>query len=303
MALATKPKPSGTIHKKRTGQHHRHSKHYVKTYWPYLPLLAIVGLGLLVNSVWSHQSNVLGYATDMSAQTLLADTNAQRATYHENALSLNPTLSRAAQAKAADMAARDYWSHDTPDGRTPWTFFTAAGYSYQRAGENLAYGFDSAPQTLTAWMNSPTHRANILESEYTQVGFGIINIPDYRGNGPETLVVAFYAEPATVATASAPVTRQTAPVENSVLSPSEPSTQRVARIQLLTGGNAQWSVFALSIIMSVAAVIFIIRHGLFWHRTLVKSEAFIIHHPLLDIVVVSIGTVSVLLSQSAGFIR
>lgn len=303
MALATKPKPSGTIHKKRTGQHHRHSKHYIKTYWPYLPLLLIVGLGFLANSVWPHQGDVLGYATDMSAQRLLADTNVQRANYHEKALSLNPTLTQAAQAKAADMAARNYWSHNTPDGKTPWAFFTAAGYHYQRAGENLAYGFDTASQTLTAWMNSPEHRANILEGDYTQVGFGIINVPNYRGAGPETLVVAFYAEPVLVQTASAPITHQAAPVESSSLKQSEPASQPVARIQILTDGQAPWSVFALSIVVSAAVILFVIRHGLLWHKALVRSEAFIIHHPLLDIVVVSIGTVGVLLSQNAGFIR
>lgn len=52
MALATRPKPT-VHHKKRQAQHHRHSKHYLKAYWPYIPVLMIVGTGAIVNKLWS----------------------------------------------------------------------------------------------------------------------------------------------------------------------------------------------------------------------------------------------------------
>lgn len=336
MTLATKQKPSGPVHRKRTGQHHRHSKHYVKTYWPYLPLLAVVGLGLFLNSAWPKHTSVLGYATDMSIQSLLNDTNSQRNGNGQANLQLNGQLDAAAQAKANDMAARDYWSHNTPDGKTPWTFITNAGYSYQTAGENLAYGFDTASATVTGWMNSPEHRANILNTTYKQVGFGIANATNYQGSGPETIVVAMYADPAgaTVAkatpvqsapvqstytaphttptvtrTTTAPTKTATTPTASSKLTAApqqvnlEPAAQPVSRIQLLTGGQAPWSMFALSLIISLAIVVFIIRHGLFWHRALVKSEQFVIHHPMLDIIVAAVGMFGYILSQSAGFIR
>lgn len=180
---------------RRTGHHQHKRKHFHKTYWPYLPMLAIVGLGLLFNAMWPAYKSVLGYATDMSAARLLTDTNQQRIDNGLDALSLNQKLTNAAQAKAEDMAAKDYWSHDTPDGKTPWSFILAAGYNYQTAGENLAYGFGSADDTVTAWMNSPEHRANILNTSYTDVGFAFINIPDYQNSGPETLVVAEYGSP------------------------------------------------------------------------------------------------------------
>jgi hypothetical protein len=134
----------------------------------------------------------------MSIQSLLDDTNTQRINNGVAALALNGLLDNAAQAKANDMAARDYWSHNTPDGQTPWTFMDAAGYKYQLAGENLAYGFATAADTLTGWMNSPGHRANILNGGYTEVGFGYINIANYQGTGPETLVVAMYGAPSSV---------------------------------------------------------------------------------------------------------
>jgi len=194
-------------HKKVSGSHHRRSKAYNKTYWPYLPMVAIVIVGALFNTVINGKHSVLGYATDMSVSELLIDTNSQRESNGETDLSLNGQLNNAAQSKANDMAARDYWSHNTPDGQTPWSFMSAAGYNYQLAGENLAYGFTTASETITGWMNSPEHRANILNAGYKEVGFGFINIANYQGTGPETLVVAMYGtqpapKPAPVAAAT-----------------------------------------------------------------------------------------------------
>jgi hypothetical protein len=213
--VATKSKRTPPRHHlKRTGQHHKSSKHYSKTYWPYLPLLVIVILGIAFSSWWSGaQRNVLGYATDVSVTSLLDGTNAQRGSNGLGALALNGQLNAAAQAKANDMAARDYWSHNTPDGATPWTFIVRAGYGYQAAGENLAYGFGSSSDTISGWMNSAEHRANILNGNYADVGFGIANAANYQGTGPETIVVAMYGKPvAAVAPVpkAAPVTPQPA---------------------------------------------------------------------------------------------
>ena len=337
MTLVARPKPHGPTHKKRNGQHHRHNHSYVKTYWPYLPMLLIVGLGLVLNSAWPVKHSVLGYATDMSVQNLLDDTNAQRASNGEGALGLNALLDQAAQAKANDMAARDYWSHDTPDGQTPWSFITATGYSYTAAGENLAYGFDTAANTLTGWMNSTEHRDNILNAGYKEVGFGIANSPDYQNSGPETIVVAMYATPtgasvaaaiprpattklavtqpaSSPAPASTPTPTTTAvptiqPSKSSAKTPStialapEPAPRSISRIQLMSNQQAAWSAFALSLITSVAIVLFVLRHGLYWRRVFVKGEAFVMHHPLLDIAIVAITTIGIILTRTAGVIR
>ncbi|MBC7581436.1 hypothetical protein H7097_01030 [Aeromicrobium sp.] len=197
MTLVAPRKPPAH-HKKAVGRHHRPSKTYHKPYWPYLPLIAIVIVGLLFSNsgLLPGRPSVLSYATEMSIQGLLDSTNSQRISNGIGALALNGTLDTAAQAKANDMAARDYWSHNTPDGKAPWTFMDAAGYSYQLAGENLAYGFTTTGDTLTGWMNSPGHRANILNGGYTEVGFGFIDIANFQGSGPETLVVAMYGAPA-----------------------------------------------------------------------------------------------------------
>lgn len=217
------PRRPTTTHKKRVGKHRKHSKDYTKAYWPYLPIIAILVVGLFANT-WLGRSHhdVLGYATEMSVQNLLDGTNNQRIANGLGSLALNGKLNQAAQAKANDMAARDYWSHNTPDGQTPWTFITAAGYDYQAAGENLAYGFATSNDTITGWMNSPGHRANILNSNYIDVGFGIINIPNYQNSGPQTLVVAFYAHPATVTATPPPAPTTTQPVASAT--PSSQST-------------------------------------------------------------------------------
>lgn len=212
MALATKTRqPTAIHHRKRTGSHHRkQAKHYGKTYWPYLPLLGIVGFGFLLNSLWWQppQGSVLAYATNTSAGGLLQATNTQRVAAGEPSLTANAQLTSAAQAKANDMAARDYWSHSTPDGHEPWWFVTNAGYQYQSTGENLAYGFDNSQATINGWMNSSGHRANILNADYQDVGFGIVNVEHYQGTEPQTIVVALYGKPlnaaAAIATAQPP---------------------------------------------------------------------------------------------------
>jgi hypothetical protein len=95
------------------------------------------------------------------------------------------------------MIANDYWAHDAPDGTTPWFFVAQAGYDYLSAGENLAHGFATSDETVNSadgWMNSPLHRANIMNASYEEVGFGIANGANFQG-GESTVVVAMYGDP------------------------------------------------------------------------------------------------------------
>lgn len=138
-------------------------------------------------------SNILGYATDITVEKLYQLTNQQRQKYGLPALNLNEKLSQAAYKKAQDMFARNYWAHYGPDGTTPWEFILSSGYRYEYAGENLAKNFLFSDGVVSAWMNSPTHRENILRKEYTDVGFAVVN-----GvlNGEETtLVVQMFGKP------------------------------------------------------------------------------------------------------------
>ncbi|MFI5275245.1 MAG: CAP domain-containing protein [Candidatus Saccharimonadales bacterium] len=302
MVLVAKPKRTPTIHhKKRSGLHHKQSKHYAKPYWPYLPLIAIVGIGILINSAWSHQIHgVLGYSTNVSSTQLLADTNTQRELNDDSSLALNSQLTQAAQTKANDMATRNYWSHNSPDGRTPWSFISASGYQFAAAGENLAYGFNSSNDIMNGWMNSPEHRTNVLNKVFTQIGFGIANAPNYQGHGPETVVVAMYGEPASlVSTDNAPVS---APSSMPAVVVSAPKATNVSRMQAVSV-QEPWAIFLVSVVTALAIVWFILRHGLILRRAFVKSEAFVIRHPFFDVVVIVVATFGVLLTRTAGFIH
>jgi len=99
-------------------------------------------------------------------------TNEEREDLSAPILQRNATLDRAAQLKAKHMAENEYFSHFSPDGVSPWYWFDQAGYSYAHAGENLAIHFTDSSEVVEAWMKSPTHRANIVNSNYLEIGVG-----------------------------------------------------------------------------------------------------------------------------------
>ncbi len=137
--------------------------------------------------------NVLGFATDITVEKLYELTNFERKKNGLPPLSYSRQLSEAAQRKATDMFAKNYWAHYAPDGTTPWDFILSTGYRYEYAGENLAKNFLFSQGVVDAWMASPTHRENILRKDYTEIGFAIVN-----GvlNGEETtLVVQMFGKP------------------------------------------------------------------------------------------------------------
>ena len=117
--------------------------------------------------------------TDLSAGTLtrsgiIADTNAERTSRSLSALTESAQLDASAQAKADDILARQYFEHVAPDGTTVSMLVTDQGYAYIRIGENLALGdFSGDQDVVTAWMNSPEHRANMLFPEYRNIGVGV----------------------------------------------------------------------------------------------------------------------------------
>jgi uncharacterized protein YkwD len=145
-------------------------------------------------------SAVAGDATqaaigNFSVQGLLAQSNAMRANNAKGALTLNSKLNASAKAKCNDMVAKNYWAHNAPSGTQPWTFFKSVGYAYTKAGENLAYGFSDNALVVTGWMNSPGHRANLLDGDFKEVGFGICESPNFDNKGHEIIVVQHLATP------------------------------------------------------------------------------------------------------------
>ena len=102
--------------------------------------------------------------------TLVGLANADRASESLPPLTVDPKLVAAAQAKADDMAKKGYFAHTSPEGVDPWYWFKQEGYQFIYAGENLAVDFSDSGDVNTAWMNSPEHRANLLDQRYTQIG-------------------------------------------------------------------------------------------------------------------------------------
>ncbi|KKQ38704.1 MAG: hypothetical protein US54_C0005G0017 [Candidatus Roizmanbacteria bacterium GW2011_GWA2_37_7] len=152
-------------------------------------LVLTVGITHLQNS----NGSILGYATDITTLKLLELTNQERSNQGMDSLQNNEKLEQAAQAKAKDIFEKDYWSHYGPSGETPWEFILGSGYQYEYAGENLAKNFLFSDGVMKAWMDSETHRDNILRKEYTDVGFAIVN---GMLNGEETtLVVQMFGKP------------------------------------------------------------------------------------------------------------
>ncbi|WP_327715147.1 CAP domain-containing protein [Streptomyces sp. NBC_00490] len=99
-------------------------------------------------------------------------TNRERARHGLPPLTVDPFLTTAAQAHSADMIARDFYSHTSPDGSQPWDRAAAAGSGRRSIGENIACGQRSPAEVVEGWMNSPGHRANILKPGFTHIGIG-----------------------------------------------------------------------------------------------------------------------------------
>lgn len=138
----------------------------------FLSLLLVLSttLTILVNT---YHPEVLGVSYSISDTELLNLVNYERAQRGLSGLVLNPQLTEAAKAKSAHMFSNNYWAHYAPDGTTPWSFIKSSGYNYLYAGENLAKGFTNSSDAVNAWMNSPTHRENLLSPQFKDVGFSI----------------------------------------------------------------------------------------------------------------------------------
>ena len=337
----------------RNSHHHTKPKSlnrraFDRVYWPYIPLVLaislLLGLGASSGNLQAYVRHpggrVLAYADSMTISGLLADTNASRAANGVAALSLNQKLDAAAQANADDMAARNYWSHNTPEGNPPWIWVTAQGYAYQKLGQNLATGFSDEQSTIDGWMNSPPHRENLLDPDFTDVGFGFANCPNYTaaGGGPMTIIVAFYGEPQVLAAATPaptqPASPPSAPAPASQPQPAEspappavstpsdskplshpvntttgtnsaPAPQvKQSRIQLALA-NSKLAPAATSVSVIAALIIFGLwtgRHLLALRKFLLKGERYALSHPLTDIALLVIACLLFILSQTAGLV-
>ncbi|MGR4880158.1 CAP domain-containing protein [Streptomyces sp. LARHCF249] len=119
-----------------------------------------------------------GSASGDSESAVLALVNKERAAAGCGPLAANAQLTAAARAYSDTMARSGVMSHTGPDGSTMTTRVEAAGYGWSRLGENIARGQADADAVMNAWMNSPGHKANILNCAFREIGIGV-----HKGDG------------------------------------------------------------------------------------------------------------------------
>ena len=193
------------FHPRRSNNHRPHLLHAESLFGMMMMAIAFVAVLSITTQIWSGTTGrVLGFATTITADQVIAQTNVRRSALGLPPLTTSTVLAQAAQLKAQDMFANQYWAHTSPQGKEPWDFIRTSGYNYQAAGENLARDFMSTPDMINAWMNSPSHRANIVNPRYQEIGIAVVN---GTLDGTETtLVVQMFGRPrdVTVAPAIAP---------------------------------------------------------------------------------------------------
>lgn len=168
---------------------HPHNNHKAKILQP-RSLVILIGLFIMgravVDMTVGLKPGVLGYASQIDPEKIIELTNKERLNAGLTVVKENTELDQAALAKATDMFENNYWAHVSPTGTEPWYFITQSGYKYQHAGENLARDFSNPTDVVKAWMASPTHRQNLLDDRYKDIGVAVM---DGYINGVETTLV------------------------------------------------------------------------------------------------------------------
>ncbi len=166
----------------------------------------------IIKTLTITKPGILGYSSEITAQKVFDQTNIERQKNGLPPLVYNETLSKSAKAKAEDMFANDYWAHNSPQGKNPWTFFDQVGYKYSVAGENLAKDFNNTDSLMKAWMASPTHKANIVHNSYQEIGIAVVN--GTLGGIKTTLVVQHFGTPINSSVASKDTTQPIIETDN-----------------------------------------------------------------------------------------
>lgn len=149
-------------------------------------ILIFILLQVSFSIVSLTKPGVLGISGDIDTKQVIEMTNKEREKQGLPSVRENEALDKAARLKAENMFAENYWSHFAPSGKTPWDFILGSGYKFTYAGENLAKNFYNSKDVVDAWMASPTHRENLLNSKYEDIGVAVV---DGVLNGQKTTIV------------------------------------------------------------------------------------------------------------------
>lgn len=133
----------------------------------------------------NSEKKVLGTSINLDSEKIIALTNKERLTINLDTLKFNEKLTRAAEKKLENMFSEGYWDHTSPKKISPWNFILEENYDYHYAGENLAKDFLTEEELVKAWMDSPDHKANILNNNYKEIG---VAIGTGKLNGKQTIL-------------------------------------------------------------------------------------------------------------------
>lgn len=173
------------------GNNHRPKGLQPKALASYVVVVVMVKL-LITGALFVAYPNHAQLANRI-ADDVLTLTNQERTEAGLDPYSYNPTLEAAAKAKVTDMVEKQYFAHISPDGAYPWQWIDKDNYNYAYMGENLAMDFSSAEIVHSAFMNSPSHRDNILHEKYTDIGIAVL---PGELHGKETIFLAqFFGKP------------------------------------------------------------------------------------------------------------
>jgi uncharacterized protein YkwD len=184
----------------------------------YLVMLVIIQLTFGITAYSGPE--VKGLNTENIKKEIITISNQERSAKNAGILYENPVLNQAAQNKLNDMFEKNYWDHTGPSGETAWDFISLHGYRYEVAGENLARGFSDPREVVNAWMKSPTHRENILNYKFQEIG---IAVGTGKIKGATTTVIvqlfgrpqtAFASESTTTQALASPITTPELSLEN-----------------------------------------------------------------------------------------
>lgn len=154
-------------------------------------MVLLAGSGYIFRKVIADKTGMVALVL---SGALVDFTNQDRKLKDISDLKVNPLLAQAAELKAKDMVEKGYFAHESPEGHSPWYWLDQVGYDFSYAGENLAVNFDESIDVNEAWLNSPKHKENIMNGNFTEIGIAVID-GMYKGK-MTTFVVQFFGKPA-----------------------------------------------------------------------------------------------------------
>lgn len=157
----------------------------------YILLFILLQVGFDLVSI--IKPGILGINSQISVEKIIEYTNLEREKLGLAPLKQNQNLNKAAEAKAANMFEENYWAHFAPSGKDPWNFILRTGYKFSFAGENLARNFYNSEDVVKAWINSASHRENIINKNYQEIGVAVVD--GILQGQKTTLVVQMFGKP------------------------------------------------------------------------------------------------------------